>query len=256
MSAQATVTDRDVRHLVQLVEEGAEADDSWPFPSSVLIGLHEIVPCDDVTFQLMDARRQEVTGLWVDGQGAVHDMAEDDDEGGLSDLFWSGFWEYGGCSYQQITGDYLSIQRRSDEFSDREYATTIMGDFMRQVGMRHEVLVPLPPEGYLDYRILLFRSEGPDFSDREVMLLRMLRPHLAELHARRQRQFNGQPELTPRQWEILRRVAAGASNAEVARALHVSQATVRKHLEHIFLRLDVASRTEAVATVTPFLHAI
>lgn len=49
-------------------------------------------------------------------------------------------------------------------------------------------------------------------------------------------------------------MATGDSNAQVARALHVSEATVRKHLEHIFSRLDVASRTEAVVRVIPFLH--
>lgn len=61
---------------------------------------------------------------------------------------------------------------------------------------------------------------------------------------------------TPRQWEILRLVAAGDSNAQVAGTLHVSQATVRKHLENIFQRLDVASRTEAAARARPFLDFV
>ena len=76
----------------------------------------------------------------------------------------------------------------------------------------------------------------------------------AQLHDRHERRQQGPPELTSRQWEILRQVAAGHSNRQVARALVLSEATVRKHLEHIFMRLDVASRTAAVAKVTRFLY--
>ncbi|GAA2474209.1 helix-turn-helix transcriptional regulator [Terrabacter carboxydivorans] len=61
------------------------------------------------------------------------------------------------------------------------------------------------------------------------------------------------PELTPRQWEILREVAAGATNQQVGHRLGVSEATVRKHLEHVFERLQVASRTEAVMAVSRYL---
>lgn len=54
--------------------------------------------------------------------------------------------------------------------------------------------------------------------------------------------------LTTRQAEVLRLVALGSSTEQVARALGISSATVRKHLEHIYDRLGVTSRTGAVAT--------
>ena len=41
-------------------------------------------------------------------------------------------------------------------------------------------------------------------------------------------------------------VAAGHSNAEIARQLFLSENTVRKHLENIYQRLSVSSRTAAV----------
>jgi DNA-binding NarL/FixJ family response regulator len=113
----------------------------------------------------------------------------------------------------------------------------------------------MTPLGLTDRRLLLFRTTGLDFTERELMMLRLARPHLAELHVRRDRELRGEPNLTPRQWEILRRVASGASNIQIARTLGVSEATVRKHLENIFLRLHVASRTEAVARVRAFLDA-
>jgi DNA-binding NarL/FixJ family response regulator len=87
------------------------------------------------------------------------------------------------------------------------------------------------------------------------MILRLVRPHLAELHTRRDRELRGEPNLTPRQWEILRQVATGASNTQIAFSLGLSEATVRKHLENIFLRLHVLSRTEALARVRPFIDA-
>lgn len=53
--------------------------------------------------------------------------------------------------------------------------------------------------------------------------------------------------LSAREIEVLELVAAGRSNREVARALVVSEPTVKSHLAHIFTKLGVASRTAAVA---------
>ena len=50
--------------------------------------------------------------------------------------------------------------------------------------------------------------------------------------------------LTPREREIVRQVAFGLHNAEVAVRLHISPGTVRKHLEHIFRKLGVRRRAE------------
>lgn len=52
--------------------------------------------------------------------------------------------------------------------------------------------------------------------------------------------------LSPREVEVLRLVARGSSNQEIARALHVSQATIKSHLIHIFGKLGVNDRTAAV----------
>jgi len=53
--------------------------------------------------------------------------------------------------------------------------------------------------------------------------------------------------LSPRELEVLRLVAAGRSNPEVAAELLLSQKTVARHLSNIFAKLDVGSRTAAVA---------
>lgn len=53
--------------------------------------------------------------------------------------------------------------------------------------------------------------------------------------------------LSPREVEVLRMVAAGRSNPEIAAALFLSDKTVARHLSNIFTKLDVGSRTAAAA---------
>lgn len=54
------------------------------------------------------------------------------------------------------------------------------------------------------------------------------------------------PQLTAREVEILQVIAKGLSNAEAARVLGVSRATIRTHLEHIYAKLSVSNRVEAI----------
>lgn len=254
MTSQWVLTDEDVRGLLAVFERQAAADDGDIFYPDVLVGLRELIPCDDITFQLMDVGEQRVDMLVVSDDGVQREEtvgAEDE----YAQMFWQQFWQHDGCAGPLRTGDYTTVLRHSDFWTLREYANTPLGSMWASLGFRHEVLVPMTPYGRTDRRLLLWRDQGPDFTERELMMLRLIRPHVAELHARRDRELRGEPNLTPRQWEILRRVATGASNTKIARDLGLSEATVRKHLENIYLRLHVLSRTEALARVRPFLDA-
>ena len=58
---------------------------------------------------------------------------------------------------------------------------------------------------------------------------------------------DSQSALSIRELEVLTLVAAGHSNGDIARRLHLSETTVKSHLAHIFPKLGATSRTAAVA---------
>jgi DNA-binding CsgD family transcriptional regulator len=64
------------------------------------------------------------------------------------------------------------------------------------------------------------------------------------------------PSLTAREVEVVRGLAAGKSTAEIAHELWVTPATVSKHLEHIYRKLGVSSRTAALAAIGARVDAL
>lgn len=60
----------------------------------------------------------------------------------------------------------------------------------------------------------------------------------------------GEPEppdgMTPREAEVLALIAEGMSNAEIARSLHISQATVKSHINNLFAKAGLRDRAQAV----------
>ena len=75
----------------------------------------------------------------------------------------------------------------------------------------------------------------------------VLAPAVAALLLTRMR-APAEESLSSREIEVLQLVARGSSNKEVGQALHISTATVKTHLIHIYNKLGVADRTSAVTT--------
>lgn len=57
----------------------------------------------------------------------------------------------------------------------------------------------------------------------------------------------GHQPLTARELEVLRLLARGLTNREIASVFHISESTVKNHVNHLLAKLEVADRTEAVS---------
>jgi DNA-binding CsgD family transcriptional regulator len=247
MVERVGVSERDLRRLVDLVDPARCGDDGAYLPTSVLQDLVDVLGCDEVDLQVMDPYLRDPGGL----QTSAGSLLDGHD---LLSLFWPAFWE--AYSYPQQSGDFVSVTRLSDPLPGVRLGprwSQLRDAEGADAASPFCATVPLPPSGTGDRRLLLWRRDGTDFTDRDVLLLSFLRPHLMLMFERHMASQASLPALTPRQWEILRLVGGGSTNGQIARALHLSEATVRKHLENTYTRLGVNSRVEALARTAPFL---
>lgn len=76
------------------------------------------------------------------------------------------------------------------------------------------------------------------------------RTYLAPAAAAKLAERVTQVQLTPRELSVLRLMADGLSNKEIGVELSISERTVKTHLAHLFEKLGVTSRTEAVRVAT------
>jgi DNA-binding NarL/FixJ family response regulator len=92
----------------------------------------------------------------------------------------------------------------------------------------------LAAEGELDAAVAIFERLGA-------------RADLERARALRRSAASTVGDLSDRECEVLRQVAGGSTNREVAEALHISEHTVARHLQNIFAKLGVRSRSAATA---------
>jgi ATP/maltotriose-dependent transcriptional regulator MalT len=83
-----------------------------------------------------------------------------------------------------------------------------------------------------------------------AMSLEEASSYCARGRGERKRPSFGWGSLTPTELEVVRRVAQGLTNPEVARRLFVSRSTVKAHLAHIFAKTGVSTRAELAAQAT------
>jgi DNA-binding CsgD family transcriptional regulator len=241
----------DLRALAGIVSDRRTDLPAQGLPPSLLRDLMEQVRCDAMSFAGFDVHgRVSWFGQNLPGGDTWVDEA-------LDQAHWEHYWDCASCSYPDRSGDLGRITKISDFYSARQWHSTGMySDFYRPLGIEHDLALSLPAPRYYagpgrSVRLFLLRGPGPDFSDRDRALLVLLRPHLHQAYLDAERHRLGVPQLTPRHWDLLRLVAAGHTNAQIARRLAVSEGTVRKHLENIYGRLQVSSRTAAVTRAFP-----
>ena len=94
----------------------------------------------------------------------------------------------------------------------------------------------------------VLNRSGSGFSERERDLAETVRPHLADLYRLAGETVCVQASalLTAREREVLEWLAAGKTNRDIAEILGARPRTIEKHLERIYQKLGVETRTAAV----------
>jgi RNA polymerase sigma factor (sigma-70 family) len=207
----------DYHRVLEVALEAASVDGPVAFPRPVLDALRRLVPCDVV---------------------AYHEPTAD----GRTRIIWTG--EPRG----RVTRELRRAQRRyahedllTPANGARKYSDFLGPREFHRLGLYQEVARPLgvedmfrlwlDPFGDAGARLEFDRAQR-DFRERDREVLDAL-------------QF-----LSVREREILELVADGKTNIEIARMLWISPGTVRKHLENAYEKLDVHTRTAAVAALS------
>ena len=230
------------RRVGRFVVETAEIEfDDEPFPAAFLAALRRLVPCDDVTFGDRVAERdpaQRPSPAW-DGPEPV---------------VWEIRHERPVRHRHEVSAD-VGARRLTDVATSRQLRRSrAYAQWFRPQHVDHQLTVGLDAPLRHTKVFLLSRGGGRDFSERDCAVLDALRPYLGARYAlwEARRRIDvaavARPEaLTPREREIVALLRAGLSNAEIAGRLSIAPGTVRRHLENVYGKLDVHTRTAALA---------
>jgi DNA-binding CsgD family transcriptional regulator len=330
----------DAEKLLRFVAEAESLGGDQPFDRELLVRLGGLVRADSVSYNELDrVRRRNL--LYVE-------RADDEEED--ADIDESVFWdividEHPICLAHQ-RGQFRAL-KLSDFATSQELQKMRIHDlWLRPYGIVHELNVAIPSPLWHTKTFLFARTGGPDFTERDRLVLDLLEPHLTRLWkaARTQRLLRaalaeldrteendsrgvilmgagseieyasppahrllrdffpaatggqlpaavghwlesgaGQPlirrrrgrsltvertdngilltetqeevGLTAREREVLAWVARGKTNPEIAQLLWLAPSTVRKHLENVYAKLGVNTRTAAVARFLGLLDA-
>lgn len=235
----------DLARVGRFVAEAGEIVGDEPFPPAFLAALRRLVPCEFVGFNELD-RVSERHLDYVEYPVGASDGVE------APITYWEARRDHPLCHFHESTGDWRAY-RLSDFVTMRELRRrAIFEDWVRPTGQTHLITVGL--DAPLDHtKVFLFhRPSGPDFDERDCLVLDVLRPYFAlRYRATRDRRQTGDDPgtcagLTPREREILELVAEGKTNGQIAEQLWISAGTVRRHLENAYAKLGVHTRTAAV----------
>jgi DNA-binding CsgD family transcriptional regulator len=160
------------------------------------------------------------------------------------------------------------VHRVSDSLTTSAFRRTALYDeYYRRIGVSHVLALPVHVDRHTLVSFVLNRC-GHDFTDAERDLLDVARSWLAAMYRNAialdratrtiealHREVGDRPgdasaaaraRLTAREHEVLRWVASGKSNRQIATILGTSPRTVQKHLEHVYVKLGVENRLAAV----------
>jgi DNA-binding CsgD family transcriptional regulator len=234
-----------------VIEEGRRGQPTEGVPWEVLEELARLVACDAVSLAEFDAAHGKALVLqWCEDSVRVLGVGDDDPPQPAE--FWTYSNQFAPCTYPHRTGDLASVVRWSDFYTAAQLRNVpLFVEFYAPEGQRNGLHASFPAQPGHMRKITFWRDGGPDFAERDRLVVELLRPHLWEVYLDAQRRRQRVPQLSKREWDVLRLAHEGYGNAEIAQRLFVSVATVRKHMEHIFDRTGTHTRTAAAALMMP-----
>jgi DNA-binding CsgD family transcriptional regulator len=327
----------DSERLLRFVADADESlDGVEPFTPELLVELAKLVECDDLSYGEHDFVRH-CTLLYVQRPGDQEEITGDDA------WVWDVLQEHPVCR-RHVEGDFRTLKVSDFLTKSALHRSRLYHDWFRLLGFEYELDVAIPSPYWHTRTFVFDRGPGRDFTERDRLVLDVLKPHLERMwrQARTRRLLGGAlaaleqaPEderrgvlllgrgpsvefasrparrllrqffshadpmrlppaveawldsgagsplvrcrgqrrltvdhlrgallldetrdampLTAREREIVSWVARGKTNVEIAALLWISPLTVRRHLENVFAKLGVRTRT---AAVTRFLGLI
>jgi DNA-binding CsgD family transcriptional regulator len=240
---------RDAAFLLEIVHDGARDVGHDPFPRSVLHGLARLIPSDAcVGYQEADVASSFRVVELVEVIGTPPAPKT---ERAFHTLGWQN------PMHCRLHAGEESVLRLSDLLTRRQRTKLEYNEVVwRPHGIDDALRMWLPAPPGRSRSVYLERS-GKDYTDRERTLFALLRPQLDRMrvNAESRRRMDGIRGLTRRESEVVGWVARGMTNVEIAAALFISPQTVRKHLENVFEKLGVRTRTAAAAYARSALTA-
>jgi DNA-binding CsgD family transcriptional regulator len=246
--------------LLDFLLEAVADEGTTPFPANVLAGMRRVVRCEAVSYREWSPQQLLESSLAADDPASISPVWRAYPQVRKDDPLAGGAPHGSSLPNREWLGRALAI---SDFISDREFRRRgLYAEVCKPLGVRAVMKVFLPAGGATGASFV-FDTTRSRFTETDRLTLERLIPHLGQLrrNALARRTYPALVDstaaarmrlmrLTPRERVVLARAAAGETNTMIAQALFVSPGTVRKHLEHIYDKLEVRTRTEAAAIYT------
>lgn len=235
------LTQRDIHDALSFLAEVDATNPVRPFEPEAVALLSDLVGADrDACYYEVDHHTHATSHV------AEHQVVEM--PGDIETAHWAlcGFYPL----REKSIGTATKALALSNLGSSREHRRNpYVQEVMRPLGIADELKLFLPAPTGVSRVFDFTRGPGRPFDQQARGLLELLRPYLTRLRQRWER--GTEPGgLTNREGEVVRLLATGMRNREIADHLTISVGTVRKHLNNIYEKLGVNTRTGAIAAAT------
>ena len=242
------VTLTGLKQVLLLVDSLGELDDPAGFADIALPSLAGLVGCDSLSFNEIGPEP---------GQVGVAAHPRDFVSPACVATFAAFAHEHPLVAHYRATGDEQPAKISDFLSQQRFHRLGLYAEVFRFIPVEYQIAFSLPGPAGQVAGVALNRAAG-DFTEADRDLLAVLRCSLVTALQRARRRKRARDSLaagcgalgglTDRELHVLRLAALGRTNRAIAHSLDVSPRTVAKHLEHIYRKLDVTSRTSAVFT--------